>query len=124
MEFRFKVWLEKRGEVVAGDGKVRLLELIDRHGSTQKAAQENGMSYCHALGAIRKMEMRSGLKMVAARVGGKAGGGARLTAPGKEFVARYVRFPDGLAEIIREKFPQAFPGQKVKRQGKKPKADR
>jgi len=118
MEVKFKVWLQKEGEVVAGDGKVRLLKLIERHGSIQKAAQENGMSYRHAWGAIRKMEMRSGLKLVETQAGGRAGGGARLTAPGRDFVACYGRFSDGLEEIIQKKFQETFREQKVTNAGK------
>ena len=124
MEIKLKVWLEQEGEVVAGDGKVRLLKLIERHGSIQKAAQENGMSYRHAWGAIRKMEMRSGLKLVETQAGGRAGGGARLTAPGRDFVARYGRFSDGLEEIIQKKFQKAFQEQPASRERKKLKADR
>jgi len=124
MEVKFKVWVQKEGEVVAGDGKVRLLRLIERHGSIQKAAQENGMSYRHAWGAIRKMEMRSGLKLVENHAGGRAGGGARLTAPGRDFVARYGRFSDGLEEIIQKKFQEAFQEQNASRERKKLKADR
>ena len=114
MEIKVKIWLEQKGEVVAGDGKVRLLKLVERHGSIQKAAQENGMSYRHAWGAIRKMELRSGLKLVETRAGGKAGGGARLTAPAKDFVARYARFSDGLTEIIQKKFQESFAGKSLK----------
>jgi molybdate transport system regulatory protein len=124
MEIKLKVWLEQEGEVVAGDGKVRLLNLIERHGSIQKAAQENGMSYRHAWGAIRKMEMRSGLKLVETQAGGRAGGGARLTAPGRDFVARYAHFNDGLEEIIQKKFQEAFQEQNASRERKKLKADR
>jgi len=124
MEIKLKVWLEQEGEVVAGEGKVRLLQLINRHGSIQKAAQENGMSYRHAWGAIRKIEMRSGLKLVETQTGGLVGGGAWLTPSGKEFVARYARFSQGLEEIIRKKFQEAFHEQKMTSEGKKLKADR
>ncbi len=118
MEVKFKVWLQKEGEVVAGDGKVRLLKLIERYGSIQKAAQENGMSYRHAWGAIRKMETRAGLKLVETQAGGRAGGGARLTAPGRDFVARYSRFSGGLEEIIQKKFQEAFQEQNTQGKGK------
>lgn len=111
MDLKFKIWLERKGEVVAGDGKVRLLKSIGRHGSIQKAARENGMSYRHAWGALRKMERRSGRKLVATRSGGALGGGARLTPAGREFVVRYARFKEGLAEIVRERFREAFPQQ-------------
>ena len=124
MEIKCKFWLEKNGEVVAGDGKIRLLQLIDRHGSIQKAAQNNRMSYRHAWGAIQKMEKRSQIRIVETQTGGKKGGGARLTTPGRDFVARYMRFSDGLEEIIQMKFQEAFQKQKVKTERKKLKADR
>ena len=124
MDVRFKVWLEKGGEVVAGDGKVRLLQLVDRHGSIQKAAQENGMSYRHAWGAIRKIEKRSGLKLVETQTGGVVGGGARLTPQGKDFVGRFERFRQRLRQTIRENFQDAFPKQSPSRKKKKPEVDR
>ena len=40
MELKFKVWLEKDGEVIAGKGKVGLLKMIDELGSFQKAAEK------------------------------------------------------------------------------------
>jgi molybdenum-dependent DNA-binding transcriptional regulator ModE len=39
MEAKFKVWLEKGGGVIVGNGKVGLLKLVDELGSVQKAAQ-------------------------------------------------------------------------------------
>lgn len=124
MEIKFKVWLENEGAVVAGEGRVRLLGLIEQHGSIQKAARENGMSYRHAWGALRKMEKRSGLKWVETRAGGKAGGGARLTEPARDFAARYARFNEGLVETIRQKFQEAFREESSPGKRKKPRADR
>ncbi len=108
MELKFKVWLEKNGEVIASNGKVGLLKLIDDLGSIQKAAQEYGMSYRHAWGMIQKMERRSGLKLVETQVGGKEGGRAQLTSKGREFLGQYSTFQKGLAEIIEKKFKAAF----------------
>ncbi len=108
MELKFKVWLEKDGEVIASNGKVGLLKLIDELGSIQKAAQEYGMSYRHAWGMIQKMEKRSGLKFVETQVGGKEGGRAQLTSKGKEFLGQYSTFQKGLDEIIEKKFKAAF----------------
>jgi len=108
MEVRAKVWLEKDREVVAGNGKVDLLKKIDETGSIQKAAERMGMSYRHAWGFIRKIEKRSGIKFVETQIGGREGGGARLTPQGKEFLKRYSTFRDGLDEYIEKKFKRAF----------------
>jgi molybdate transport repressor ModE-like protein len=108
MELKYKVWLEKDGEVVVGNGKVGLLKMIDELGSVQKAAEKNGMSYRHALGMIRKIEKRSGFKFLETQVGGKDGGSAKLTAEGKEFLQQYDAFRKGLDGVIGKKFTAAF----------------
>jgi molybdate transport system regulatory protein len=108
MRVKSKVWIEAGGEVVAGDGKIDLLERIAETGSIQKAAQEIGMSYRHAWGFLKKMEKRGGIKLVETQVGGREGGGAKLTPPGKEFLKRYSSFREGLDEYIEDKFQRAF----------------
>ncbi len=108
MEIRFKTWLENKGEVIAGNGKVRLLKFIDELGSIQKAADQMGMSYRHAWGFIRKIEQHAGAKFVMTQIGGKEGGGARLTKAGKDFLRKYEAFRDGLDEYIQNKFKTVF----------------
>ena len=108
MDVKSKVWIEVDGEVVAGDGKVHLLGLIDEMGSIQKAAETLGMSYRHAWGFLQKMEKRGGIKLVETQVGGREGGGARLTPQGKIFLRRYSAFREGLDEYIKDKFKKAF----------------
>ena len=108
MEVKSKVWIESGGEVVAGDGKVDLLERIAETGSIQGAAGEIGMSYRHAWGFLQKMKKRGGIKLVEAQVGGKGGGGAKLTPAGKDFLRRYLVFREGLDDYIEEKFRKAF----------------
>lgn len=108
MDIKFKVWLEKDGEVLVGNGKVGLLEMIDELGSIQKAAENYGMSYRHAWGMIQKIEKRAGRKFVETQVGGKDGGSAKLTPQGKEFLNNYKSFRKGLDGIIKKKFETAF----------------
>jgi molybdate transport system regulatory protein len=108
MQVKSKVWIEVGGEVVAGDGKITLLERIEETGSIQKAAGEIGMSYRHAWGFLQKMEKRGGIKLVVTQIGGREGGGAKLTPQGKEFLRRYSAFREGLDEYIEKKFRQAF----------------
>jgi molybdate transport system regulatory protein len=108
MQAKSKIWIEAGGEVVAGDGKVDLLGRIEETGSIQKAAEEIGMSYRHAWGFLQKMEKRGGIKLVETQVGGREGGGAKLTPSGKDFLKRYLAFREGLDEYIGEKFKKAF----------------
>jgi molybdate transport repressor ModE-like protein len=41
-------------------------------------------------------------------VGGKEGGGARLTSQGKEFLDQYSAFRKGLEGVVAKKFAAAF----------------
>ena len=108
MEIKFKTWLEKDGEVVAGGGKMHFLKMIEETGSIQRAAQKMAMSYRHAWGFIKKIEKHSGIRFVETQVGGKEGGGAWLTPEGKKFVERYFAFEEGLEDYIKSKFKTAF----------------
>ncbi len=106
MEIKAKFWIENRGEVVLGGGKTALLLAVDRFGSIQRAADEFGMSYRHAWGAIRRIEKRAGFKIVETKLGGKEGGGARLTTEGKAFADRVDSLLNDLRNAVEKRFKQ------------------
>jgi molybdate transport system regulatory protein len=106
MEIKAKFWIENKGEVVLGGGKTRLLLAVDRFGSIQRAAEEFGMSYRHAWGAIKKIEQRAGFKIVDTKLGGKEGGGARLTPKGRTFVDRVDFLLSDLQRMVEKRFKQ------------------
>ncbi len=72
-----------------GPGKVRLLELIDEVGSISGAGRALGMSYRRAWLLVDATNRCFRAPVVAARPGGKAGGGAALTTFGREVVAHF-----------------------------------
>nr|WP_281407328.1 LysR family transcriptional regulator [Methylobacterium sp. P1-11] len=72
-----------------GPGKVRLLEMIAEHGSIAGAGRALGMSYRRAWLLVEAMNTGFGRPVVEAQTGGRAGGGARLSAFGADVVARY-----------------------------------
>lgn len=108
MDVKFKVWLENKGEVVLSNGKFSILKTIDQLGSIHKAAEQFGMSYRQAWGMVQKVEKRSGLKLLETQIGGREGGGAKVTPGGKTFLAQYEAFSKGLDELIQKKFRKAF----------------
>ena len=113
MEIKTKFWIENKGEVVLGGGKTALLLAVDRLGSIQRAAEECGMSYRHAWGAIKKIEKRAGFKILDIRIGGRDGG-AQLTPKGKVFVETTdVIFKD-LQAIVRKRFQQKLRSHSLK----------
>ncbi|OGP73056.1 MAG: hypothetical protein A2V86_17210 [Deltaproteobacteria bacterium RBG_16_49_23] len=108
MKIKAKFWIENKGEVVAGGGKTALLQAVDQLGSIQRAADEFGMSYRHAWGAIKRIEQRAGFKMVETKLGGKDGGGARLTPKGKAFIEMADSLLEDLQAIVEKRFRQKF----------------
>jgi molybdate transport system regulatory protein len=72
-----------------GPGKVALLEAIDRTGSIAAAGREFGMSYRRAWLLTDEVNRIFDKPLVEARGGGRNGGGAALTARGKEIVTLY-----------------------------------
>ncbi|MCW8860862.1 MAG: LysR family transcriptional regulator [Rhodospirillales bacterium] len=72
-----------------GPGKIALLNLIEETGGISAAARELGMSYRRAWHLLDTLNVALGQPVVETIVGGAGGGGARLTAVGKELVSRY-----------------------------------
>ena len=69
-----------------GPGRVELLQAIDRWHSISAAARQIGMSYRHAWLLVQSINESAGKLLVESAIGGKQGGGARLTEFGKQAV--------------------------------------
>ena len=78
-------------DIAVGPGKIDLLEAIARTGSITAAARSLGMSYRRAWLLVDTMGRCFRHPVVEAAVGGRRGGGTRLTALGIEVVCRYRR---------------------------------
>jgi len=113
MQIKAKFWIENKGEVVVGGGKTALFLTIDRLGSIQRAAEEFGMSYRHAWGAIKKIEQRAGFKILDRRLGGRDGG-AQLTPKGREFIGKVDSLLKDLQGTVERRFKQKFEGLRTK----------
>jgi molybdate transport system regulatory protein len=107
MEIKAKFWVENKGEVLVGAGKAELLLAVDRLGSIQSAADELGMSYRHAWGAIRTIERRAGFKILDAKVGRKSGG-AQLTPRGRVFIGKVDSMLRDLQSTVERKVRQKY----------------
>src|SRR5262245_23262154 len=104
MKPRVKVWVAFSDELKFGDGRARLLELIDKHGSLRKAAKEFQMSYRHAWGYLRELERAAGFKFVERVPGGGPQSGMRLTREARRFLVRYWKFRTGLDTTVKRHF--------------------
>jgi molybdate transport system regulatory protein len=72
-----------------GPGKIRLLELIESHGSISEAGRVMGMSYRQAWLLVDNLNQSFRQAVVSKQTGGHRGGGARLTAWGRKVIERY-----------------------------------
>ncbi|HJN04588.1 MAG TPA: LysR family transcriptional regulator [Alphaproteobacteria bacterium] len=75
--------------VAIGPGKAALIEAIDRTGSISAAARDMGMSYRRAWDLVDIMNRCFRRDLVTTATGGSGGGGARVTAFGRDILARY-----------------------------------
>jgi len=118
MKPKLRVWVVfgkqlKGKQLKFGDGRARLLELIDERGSLRQAAAELRMSYRNAWGYLRELEKAAGFKFVERAPGGNPRSGMRLTARGSKFLARYAKFQRGLEQAAARHFERAFKGSDV-----------
>lgn len=79
----------KDGAIALGPGKVDLLDAVSRHGSISEAARHLAMSYRRAWQLIDTMNRCFPAPLVETSKGGEKGGGAVLTATGKEVLRLY-----------------------------------
>lgn len=94
---KVRVWVERDGVKVLGPGRVELLGHIDRHRSITAAAREMNMSYRRAWELVWAMNEAAGDPLVELVTGGAGGGGATLTARGREALALYARLSARIA---------------------------
>jgi len=78
-ETKTKVWIERGGRFVIGDGGLQLLLGVLEHGSLLGAAREIGWSYRHAWGYLRRAESALGAPLMQTRPGKGAARGMTLT---------------------------------------------
>ncbi len=108
MQPKFNVWLEIDGKVVLSPWRVRLLEAIAAAGSISAAAERLGVPYRRAWEKVQEIERGLGYKVVETAVGGHHGGGAHLTEAGRQVLARFHAFADGLDEEVARRFRATF----------------
>jgi molybdate transport system regulatory protein len=85
-----RLWIECDGQTLLSWKRVDLLECIREHGSITLAAKSMGISYRNAWELIEDMNQHSRQPLVERVVGGKGGGGTRLTAAGEDAIARFL----------------------------------
>ncbi|TBU78798.1 TOBE domain-containing protein [Phytopseudomonas daroniae] len=80
--------------------RIALLEQIAEQGSITRAAKAAGMSYKAAWDAIDELNNLADQPLVARSVGGKGGGGARLTPAGERLLQLHQRLQAIQTEVL------------------------
>ena len=105
MRVRFKLWLStKNVEGVFGDGKWRLLRIIDSEGSLNAASKTLRISYRKAWGDLSKAEACLNVALLEKHRGGRMGGTTCLTEQGKEWVKAYTKFRSEIEKAAEKAF--------------------
>ncbi len=103
-----RVWVERDGQAVLGEGRAELLAAIDSEHSITKAAKIARMSYRRAWNLIQEVNEAAGETLVEAAVGGKQGGGARLTPHGRLVLDVYDKVRRSLVDSASDSLRQAI----------------
>lgn len=88
---------------IMGEGRARLLRLIEEKGSISKAADEMDMSYRHAWGLVKDVEERCGDEVIRSTRGGDKKGGSTLTEEGRELLETYDSLKEQFDEEVYRK---------------------
>ena len=81
-----RIWIDGANGTFLGYGRVVLLERIAEFGSISKAAKSMGMSYRRAWELVDSMNRQARRPLVETSIGGKKGGGTKLTEAGRQAV--------------------------------------
>ncbi|MCD9008227.1 LysR family transcriptional regulator [Luteimonas sp. XNQY3] len=96
-EFQLRIRL---GDVMLGPGKADLLQGIRETGSISAAGRRMSMSYRRAWQLIEQLNLHFDAPVVATLTGGRGGGGAELTALGKDVLSTYRRMQQRCAAAM------------------------
>lgn len=89
LQIRAKAWFTVGEETFLARGRIQLLEKVRELGSISAAARSIKMSYRRAWWHIETMNRLARKPLVETAVGGRGGGGARLTPEGEAAVRLY-----------------------------------
>lgn len=102
VQIKFKVWFEKDGEPIMGQGLESLLKAVDETGSIYQAAKRLKMNYRKAFFMIREMEQRLGKKLTESYRGGHTRGGSTLTDDARKLLDRYERVVSEMEKLAKK----------------------
>jgi molybdate transport system regulatory protein len=105
IRLHYKIWLsDKDGQGILGDGKWKILKLIEEKGSIKSACDELGWTYRRTWGNLKKIENFFGFPLLEKHRGGSEGGATHLTSEGKKLVRAFDHFHSSVDSVIAKGF--------------------
>jgi len=108
LKLRYKLWMEKDGEKIFGDGPLDILHRVKRTGSLRQAAEEINMSYSQAWNLIKDLEKRLGFNLLKRKVGGERGGGSEITEEARELMTKFKLFREEANQSLNSLYKKIF----------------
>lgn len=102
------VFLYEENEKFFGEGPCRLLRGIETYGSLRAAALQMNLSYSKATAMVNRAEKALGFSLTDKSIGGKGGGGSRLTEEAKVFLQKYETYREACYETNRRLYREIF----------------
>lgn len=103
------IFLYEGDERFFGEGPCRLFHGIEECGSLRGAAAKMNLSYSKALSMVSRAEKALGFPLTEKTIGGKGGGGSRLTPEAKAFLEKYEGYREACYEANRRLYKEFFP---------------
>ncbi|MCX6278212.1 MAG: LysR family transcriptional regulator [Bacteroidetes bacterium] len=93
IRLHYKIWMSDEKETgILGDGKWKMLKLIEEKGSIKAACDELGYTYRRTWGNLKKIEKFFGFPLLEKHRGGADGGRTELSEEGKRLVMAFDAF--------------------------------
>ena len=108
LKLRYKLWIEKDGEKVFGDGPLDILHRVEKTGSLRQAAEEINMSYSQAWNLMKDLEERLGFDLLRRKVGGEKGGGSEITDKARELMVKFEIFCERADQSLNSLYKKVF----------------
>ena len=97
-----------------GEGPCRLLRGIQEYGSLRASAANMQLSYSKAIAMMNRAEEVLGFSLTEKQIGGKGGGGSRLTPQAIAFLEKYEAYREACYETNRKLYLEFFSEQQKK----------
>ncbi len=108
LRLKTKIWFEKDGKLVFGEGRLQLLREIEKTKSISQAASNLNMSYRRAWSYLHSTEKNLGVMLVDKVRGGKGGGGSKITAQAKQLMDKFEQLSKAVKTYADREFQGLF----------------